>query len=39
MKKLGLLLLVSILLVACGQSDKNSSSDNKTKESVEKNQR
>ncbi|WP_338651669.1 hypothetical protein [Lysinibacillus sp. Y5S-8] len=37
MKKLGLLLLVSILLVACGQSDKNSSSDNKTKESVEKN--
>ncbi len=37
MKKLSLLLLVSILLVACGQSDKNSSSDNSPKESVGKN--
>lgn len=37
MKKLSLLLLVSILLVACGQSDKNSSSDNSPKESDGKN--
>ncbi|WP_025114564.1 hypothetical protein [Lysinibacillus fusiformis] len=33
MKRLGLLLLVPILLVACGQSDKNSNSDNNPKES------
>lgn len=37
MKKLSLLLLVSILLVACGQSDKNSISDNSPKESDGKN--
>ncbi|KOY81273.1 hypothetical protein I6G82_02740 [Lysinibacillus macroides] len=34
MKKLGLLLLVSIFLVACGQSDKSNNSNSSPKESV-----
>jgi len=37
MKKLALLLWVSMLLVACGQSDKNNNSDSNPKESVGKN--